>query len=107
MPNSLAANQFGTHENTLAEIPEGDMAESRDAAKLNLNIVTVCALLVVIGGGAFSFATLFEQSRRNGESLTAFSDSMMALKISVATQGEKIQSLTDQLSRIERGTQRP
>jgi len=103
MPHTLAA-LCDKHDETPSEAET--MEQSRDATKLNLNIVTVCALLVVIGGGAFSFATLFEQSRRNGEAMTQFSDSMIALKISVATQGEKIQSLTDQLSRIERGNGR-
>lgn len=103
MPHTIAA-LCDKHDETPSEAET--MEQSRDATKLSLPIVMVCGLMLVIGGGAFSFATLFEQNKRHELLLSQFTESMTTLKVAVATQGQQIQSLTDQLSRIERGNGR-
>lgn len=73
-----------------------------DATKLNMNIVTVCALAVMIAGGAWSVGILYEQGRRHEASIKDFTDSIVALRVTVAQQGAEIKALADRMERTER-----
>lgn len=70
--------------------------------KLNMNVMTVGALLAIAIGGAVSFGILFEQNRRHEATLAKVVDVVDDLRLLAATHSHAIETLQEEIAELKR-----